>query len=116
MNDLNDSNQDPKPIYNKNLINHSNKINKNDKSIKPFKLNNLNVNQIKAQKSLKNFDTINKESDMILNNLKPRYFITSYPMSPYQLFLWLAVILIITFLVVEYINKKCNSNQNNEYL
>jgi hypothetical protein len=107
MNDLNDSNQDPKPIYNKNLINHSKKINKTNN------FNDLNVNKIKAQKTLKNFDIINKESDMIINNLKPKYFITSNPMSPYQLFLWLAVILIITFLVVEYINKNCNSNQNN---
>ena len=94
MNELKDSNSEPKPIYNKNLISYKNKTNNNI-----INNNIINPNKIKAQKTLKNFDTLNKESDMILNNLKPKYFITSYPLSPYQVFLWLAVILIIIFLI-----------------
>ncbi len=100
MNELKDSNSEPKPIYNKNLIGHKNNS----------LTNSNNLNKIKAQKTLKNFDTLNKESDMIINNLKPKYFISSYPLSPYQSFLWLAIIIIITFLIVEYINKKCSNN------
>ncbi len=74
-------------IYNNNLIKDDSKDKK--KSDHEFKI----------------FDKINKESQMILSSAKPSYFVTQTPENPYTLFLWLLVILIIIFLIVEYINK-----------
>ncbi len=74
-------------IYNNNLIKDGSKDKK--RSDHEFKI----------------FDKINKESQMILSSAKPSYFVTQTPENPYTLFLWLLVILIIIFLIVEYINK-----------
>ena len=75
-------------------------------------INKEKYKKIKNELELKEFDKINKESTMILNNLKPDFFVTSVPSNPYVLFLWLVVILIIIFLIIEYINKDKFINNN----
>ncbi len=81
-------------VFKNNLINTSKSENKDEL-----------IKKLKSQKALKEFDKNNKESDMIMNNIKPNFFVTSTPTNPYILFLWLLVILIIIFLIVEYINR-----------
>lgn len=91
---------DKKPDNNTVYVFKNNLINENKSKNK----DNL-IKKLKSQKALKEFDKINKESDMIMNNIKPYFFVTSSPTNPYILFLWLLVILIIIFLIVEYINR-----------
>lgn len=90
-------------VFKNNLINENKSENKE----------NL-IKKIKSQKALNEFDQINKESNMIMNNIKPYFFVTFSPTNPYILFLWLLVILMIIFLIVEYINKdKYNEHYEN---
>lgn len=101
------------------LIQKNQQEEKSDNIVHIFKNNLINNNkqenidnvikELKAQKALKDFDKINKESDMIMDNIKPYFFATYSPTNPYILFLWLLVILIIIFLIVEYINREKNN-------
>jgi hypothetical protein len=91
-----------KPIYNTNLITNNRRLDK--------------IKKFKASQKIKDFEKINKESDNIMNNLKPTYFITSEPINPLTLTMWLVVILIIIFLIIEYINKTSNNTFDSDYL
>jgi len=106
--------QDFNTNTNTNTITNTN-ANTNTEIIPIFKndlINKEKYKKIKNELELKEFDKINKESTMILNNLKPDFFVTSVPSNPYVLFLWLVVILIIIFLIIEYINKDKFINNN----
>jgi hypothetical protein len=106
--------QDFNTNTNTNTITNTN-TNTNTEIIPIFKndlINKEKYKKIKNELELKEFDKINKESTMILNNLKPDFFVTSVPSNPYVLFLWLVVILIIIFLIIEYINKDKFINNN----
>jgi hypothetical protein len=106
--------QDFNTNTNTNTVTNTNAIT-NTEIIPIFKndlINKEKYKKIKNELELKEFDKINKESTMILNNLKPDFFVTSVPSNPYVLFLWLVVILIIIFLIIEYINKDKFINNN----
>lgn len=63
-------------------------------------------NKIKSQKLMEKYNQKNFEMNYLNKNLNPSIFITSEPINPFIVFIWLSVIVIIIFLFVEYINKQ----------
>lgn len=59
----------------------------------------------KPNEIFEKYKNINLELFQINNNLKQDNFVDSTPINPYALILWLVIIIIIIYLVVEYINK-----------
>jgi hypothetical protein len=67
-----------------------------------------NTELSKPSDIVEKFKSLNIELVDISNNLKEEQFVTENPINPYSLLLWLVVILIIIYIIIEYINKKSN--------
>ena len=82
------------------------------------KLGDFNYNQIYSTSDNQNlinekpndifdkYKNINNELYQINSDITPNTFVQEKPLNPYSLVLWLIVIVIIIFLIIEYINKK----------
>lgn len=82
------------------------------------KLGDFNYNQIYSTSDNQNlinekpndifdkYKKINNELYQINDDISPDTFVQEKPINPYSLVLWLIVIVIIIFLIIEYINKK----------
>jgi hypothetical protein len=92
------------------------KTNKLDKKIDGFYYNQIYTtsNQeklIKPDDMISKYKDINNELYQINQNINQNNFVEEKPLNPYVLILWLIIIVIVIYLIVEYINKK-ESNQN----
>ncbi len=66
----------------------------------------FNSTNTKPKEIFNKYKQINGELNSINNNLSQQSFIQESPLNPYALVLWLIIIVIVIFLVIEYINKK----------
>lgn len=64
----------------------------------------------KPNEIFEKYKNINMELFQINDNLTQDNFVDSTPINPYALILWLIIIVIIIYLVVEYINKNSRKN------
>ncbi len=72
-----------------------------------------NTNLSKPSDIVEKFKIMNLELFDISKNLQEGHFVTENPINPYSLLLWLIVILILIYIIVEYLNKK--SKEKNYY-
>ena len=95
------------------------KTNKLNKKIDGFYYNQIysvsNVSNseklIKPTDMISKYKDINNELYQINQNINQNNFVEEKPLNPYALILWLIIIVIVIYLIVEYINKK-SSNQS----
>ncbi len=83
----------------KNQVNQINKLIQDKNMIIKKQISNL----------LNKYESDDKEVSVIKDNLDPVFFISASPLNPYASMLWLMVLTIITFLLIEYINKNHNN-------
>jgi hypothetical protein len=67
---------------------------------------NQNIINEKPNDIFDKYKKINNELYQINDDISPNSFVQEKPINPYSLVLWLIVIVIIIFLIIEYINKK----------
>ena len=95
------------------------KTNKLNKKIDGFYYNQIyttsNVSNlekiIKPNDMISKYKDINNELYQINQNINQNNFVEEKPLNPYALILWLIIIVIVIYLIVEYINK-ISSNQS----